>query len=78
MHFQAWNGTQLVNIYPPQLQGHCRNGIYICCSGDQGHGGECGLHLWIWRGPDPIPHHDVLMQTIRHDVPHVNGNGTHV
>ena len=78
MHLSYHDGLNLVAIQPPQLPAHCRNGIYICCnSGGVGHNGSCGLHLWVWGAPDPIPHHNVLLAAIHRDVPHCNGQGSH-
>jgi hypothetical protein len=77
MKLKAWNGLELVDIQPPDLKNHCREGVYICCLNHNHNGGDCGYHLWVWCKPDPIPHHNILLNAIKKDVPHVNGNGAH-
>lgn len=76
MKLRAWNGIELVDIQPPDLKDHCRAGVYICCLAHN-HASGCGNHLWIYAGPDPVPNHNVLLNQIRVNVPHVNGVGTH-
>ena len=78
MHYKHVSNGALEPFSQNELADHCRDGVYVCCnSAGEGHGGDCGLHLWIWKGPDPIPHHHYLKQLIKKEVPHCNGNGAH-
>ena len=82
MKLRHWNGLELVDIQPPDLKDHCRAGIYVCCSSAEQHThnehpSTCGYHLWIYCGVDPTPHHNILLNKIRTEVPHVNGHGSH-
>lgn len=83
MKLRTWNGSALVDIQPPDLKDYCRAGIYICCKEGDGHSHnaappDCGYHLWLYVGPDPIPHHNILLMRIRAEVPHINGQGAHM
>ena len=76
MHLRIWDGSGLADIQPPDLKDYARAGVYVCC-GASGHQGACGNHLWVYVGTDPIPHHNILLNRIRTEVPHVNGHGSH-
>ena len=77
MKLQRFNGAELEDVIVPDLPLYARDGIYVCCK-DHTHSEECGRHLWIFANPSVVvPTHQQILHTMKDEVPHFNGNGSH-
>ena len=75
--FSGLSLAELEDITVPELPLYARDGIYVCCK-DHDHSSGCGRHLWIFANANaPVPTHQQILKTMKKEVPHFNGNGTH-